>query len=217
MLLGTNLTSKQIQIVSDVKPNLVVLDSCFETMDVNFVVMNNLIGAYQAAQHLINLGHKDIGYVESDTRMCNFDMRKKGFFQTINEANLTVSKDNFFQLSPTVISTQEDFKEKIEKRMGHLPTALFCECDYIAISVIKTFLELGIKIPEDISIVGFDNIFESQVIIPELTTINVKKDKIALLAVEKLIRMIDKNETDKIKLFVDTELTDRSSCRIHPQ
>jgi len=213
LLLGTNLTPEQINIVSSVQPNLVVLDTCFETLDVNFVVMNNIYGAYQAGKYLIELGHKNIGYVESTTRMYNFDMRRKGFLQALKESDLKIAEHNYFSISPTVITSQEEFKIKIKNQLNKLPSALFCEADYMAISVIKSLSELGIQVPNDISIIGFDNIFESQVITPELTTINVKKDRIALLAVEKLIREIDNNENDKIKLFVDTDLIERNSCK----
>ncbi|MGN7940329.1 LacI family DNA-binding transcriptional regulator [Virgibacillus sp. 6R] len=213
LLLGTNLTPEQINIVSSVQPNLVVLDTCFETLDVNFVVMNNIYGAYQAGKYLIELGHKNIGYVESTTRMYNFDMRRKGFLQALEENDLKIAEHNYFSISPTVITSQEEFKIKIKNQINKLPSALFCEADYMAISVIKSLSELGIQVPNDISIIGFDNIFESQVITPELTTINVKKDRIALLAVEKLIREIDNNENDKIKLFVDTDLIERNSCK----
>ncbi|QIZ07552.1 LacI family transcriptional regulator [Priestia megaterium] len=215
LLLGTNLTPEQINLVADIQPNIVVLDTCFETLDVNFVVMNNVYGAYQAGQYLMELEHQQIGYVGSNTRMYNFDMRKKGFLQALAENGLKIAESNYFSLSPTVISSQDAFKEKINKRMGQLPTALFCEADYMAISVIKSLTELGIKVPEDISVIGFDNIFESQVITPELTTIHVKKDKIALLSVEKLIRQIENNDSDKIKLFVDTELIERNSCAVN--
>lgn len=215
LLLGTNLTPEQINLVADIQPNIVVLDTCFETLDVNFVVMNNVYGAYQAGQYLMELEHQQIGYVGSNTRMYNFDMRKKGFLQALTENGLKIAESNYFSLSPTVISSQDAFKEKINKRMGQLPTALFCEADYMAISVIKSLTELGIKVPEDISVIGFDNIFESQVITPELTTIHVKKDKIALLSVEKLIRQIENNDSDKIKLFVDTELIERNSCAVN--
>ncbi len=213
LLLGTNLTPEQINIVSSIQPNLVVLDTCFETLDVNFVVMNNIYGAYQAGKYLIELGHKNIGYVESTTRMYNFDMRRKGFLQALEESDLKIAEHNYFSISPTVITSQEEFKIKIKNQINKLPSALFCEADYMAISVIKSLSELGIQVPNDISIIGFDNIFESQVITPELTTINVKKDRIALLAVEKLIREIDNNENDKIKLFVDTDLIERNSCK----
>ncbi len=212
LLLGTNLSPEQINIVANIQPQLVVLDTCFETLNLNFVVMNNVYGAYQAGKYLMNQGHTYFGYVESNTRMYNFDMRKKGFLQAISENGLSIAAKDVFSLSPTIISSQEDFKEKINKRMDQLPTAIFCEADYMAISVIKSLTELGIKVPEDVSIIGFDNIFESQVITPELTTIHVKKDKIALLAVEKLIRQIDQGDDDKIKLLVDTELVERKSC-----
>jgi DNA-binding LacI/PurR family transcriptional regulator len=215
LLLGTNLTPEQINLVAEIQPNIVVLDTCFETLDVNFVVMNNVYGAYQAGQYLMELEHQQIGYVGSNTRMYNFDMRKKGFLQALTENGLKIAESNYFSLSPTVISSQDAFKEKINKRMGQLPTALFCEADYMAISVIKSLTELGIKVPEDISVIGFDNIFESQVITPELTTIHVKKDKIALLSVEKIIRQIENNDSDKIKLFVDTELIERNSCAVN--
>ena len=213
LLLGTNLTPEQIKLVSSIQTNLVVLDTNFDTLDVNFVVMNNVYGAYQAGKYLVELGHQNIGYVESQTRMYNFDMRKKGFLQAMSDNHLKITDNNFFSVSPTVISSQEVFKDKLKNRLHNLPTALFCEADYMAISTIKSLTELGLKVPEDISIIGFDNIFESQVITPELTTIHVKKDKIAILAIEKLIKEIDHNDTDKLKMFVDTDLIIRKSCK----
>ncbi|MEH7416260.1 LacI family DNA-binding transcriptional regulator [Neobacillus drentensis] len=212
LLLGTNLTPEQINLVASVQPNIVVLDTCFETMDVSFVVMNNVYGAYQAGQYLMELGHQQIGYVGSNTRMYNFDMRKKGFLQALSENGLKIAETNFFSVSPTVISSQDAFKEKIKERLNQMPSALFCEADYMAISVIKSLTELGVRVPDDVSVIGFDDIFESQVITPELTTIHVKKDRIALQAVEKLIKQIENNDSDKIKLFVDTELIERKSC-----
>lgn len=212
LLLGTNLTPDQINVVADIQPNLVVLDTCFDTLDINFVVMNNVFGAYQAGKYLINLGHKNIGYVESNIRMYNFNMRKRGFIEALTEENLRVEDHNYFSISPTIIASQDVFTDKIKNNLKNLPTALFCETDYMAISIIKSFMELGIKVPDDISVIGFDNILESRVITPELTTVHVKKDKIALLAVEKLIRIIEKDDTDKIKLLVDTELIVRNSC-----
>ncbi|WP_299095057.1 LacI family DNA-binding transcriptional regulator [uncultured Metabacillus sp.] len=211
LLLGTNLTPEQISIVSTIQRNLVVLDTCFETLNTNFVVMNNVHGAYLAGNHLIELGHSEIGYIESNSRMYNFAMRKKGFLQSLSEHGLTIKKENVFSLSPTMISSQDGFIEKIRKQSYSLPTALFCEADYMAISVIKSLSELGIRVPDDISIIGFDNIFESQVITPELTTIHVKKDRMAAMAVEKLINQIENNDLDRISMFIDTELVVRKS------
>lgn len=214
LLLGTNLTPEHIQMIQRTQSNLVVLDTCFETLNVNFVVMNNILGSYQAGKYLIESGHKHIGYVESLTRMYNFDMRKRGFMQVLDENKIALDQNNIYQLSPTIISSQETFIEKIIKNKDNLPTAIFCEADYMAISVIKSLHELNIKVPEEVSVIGFDNIFESQVITPELTTVNVKKDKIASLAIEKIIKDIENtDESDKMKAFVDTEMIVRNSCK----
>jgi len=213
LLLGTNLTAEQIQVFAKIQPNLVVLDTCFETMNVNFIVMNNVYGAYQAGQYLIDLGHKEIGYVGSNLRIYNFDMRKKGFLQAMEENGIIINEEKIYSVSPTIITSQEEFKSQIKNKKEQLPTALFCEADYMAISVIKSLTELGIRVPEDISVIGFDDIFESRVITPELTTIHVKKDKIAFLAVENLIKQIESKETTKIKILVDTDFVERKSCK----
>ncbi|GLI84686.1 LacI family transcriptional regulator [Rossellomorea marisflavi] len=211
LLLGTNMTEQQIKVVARIQPNLVVLDTFFETLNVNSVVMNNVLGAYQAVEHLLQSGHKRIGYAASTARMYNFDMRQKGFEKHLHEHGLTVDPNHIFNLSPTDVGTQVDVKQSLQNLKGDLPSAIFCECDYMAISMIKTLNELNIRVPEDISVVGFDNILESRIINPELTTIHVKKDRIASLAVEKLIREIDHDEREKMKVFIDTELVVRRS------
>ncbi|MCP3763704.1 LacI family DNA-binding transcriptional regulator [Domibacillus sp. A3M-37] len=213
LLLGTNLTAEQIKLVANIHPNLVVLDTCYGMLDVNFVVMNNMHGAYKAGEYLIEQGHTRIGYCSSESRMYNFDMRKKGFFTAMDEHQISVADEHIFVMSPTLIQSTPEFQTQIQELKENLPTALFCECDYMAISVIKSLTELGLRVPHDISVIGFDNILESQVITPELTTIHVKKDRIALLAVEKLLREINQFETDKLKIFVDTELIERKSCQ----
>jgi DNA-binding LacI/PurR family transcriptional regulator len=216
LLLGTNLNKEQILQVAQIEPHLVVLDTCFEMLDVNFIVMNNAMGAYQAGIHLVGLGHSDIGYVQSNSRMYNFDSRKKGFMSALNEVNLSVPEENLFSISPTMLASQEDFKDQLlqhKKTVGHLPTALFCECDYIAISVNKSLAELGIRVPEDISLIGFDNISETRIVTPELTTIHVDKERMASIAVKKLIDMIENKDTVTLKSFVDTTFIERNSCQ----
>lgn len=130
----------------------------------------------------------------------------------MEEYKLTVDKAHYFEVSPTVVTAQHEFMFKITELKDDLPTALFCECDYIAISVIKALNELGIRVPQDISIVGFDNIQESTIITPELTTVHVEKGTIAELAVSKLVDMIEHGDMVKIKSLIDTQLVIRKSC-----
>lgn len=213
ILLGTNLSQEHIRLIAKKQPNLVVLDTCYETLNINFIVMNNVMGAYQAGRYLLDLGHRRIGYVQSNSRMYNFDSRKKGFLQALEEEQLTLNDALTFSVPPTIVASQDEFKQWIIQLNDRLPTALFCECDYIAISVIKSLLELGIRVPEQVSVIGFDNIQESTIITPELTTVHVEKAKIAELAVLKLLDMIEHGDTVKMKSFIDTQLVLRHSCK----
>ncbi|MBU9711229.1 LacI family DNA-binding transcriptional regulator [Evansella tamaricis] len=213
ILLGTNLKSEQIQSISENHPNVVVIDTCFETLNIDFVVMNNVMGAFEAGTYLIEQGHTKVAYAQSNTRMYNFEKRKEGFFQAMKTAEISIPASNIYTLSPTEVSSQDIFKLGISNDLTNLPTVIFCECDYIAISVIKSLAELGINVPEDISVIGFDNIWEAQIINPELTTVHVKKDRIASIAVEKVIQNISNPENERIKMLVDTKIIERSSCQ----
>lgn len=216
ILLGTNLNKKQIEEVIGIHTNLVVLDTYVDELKVDFVVMNNIMGAYQASTYLVEQGHQHIGYVQSDFRMHNFESRKRGFCKAQKELEFQSSEKDIFIMSPTILSAQEKFQQQIKEKIAQnesLPTALFCENDYLAISVIKSLNELGIKVPEDISVVGFDNIQESVIISPELTTVHVDKEMMASQAVEQVIRLIENKDRIGLKTIVDTKLIERKSVK----
>ncbi|ULO06187.1 LacI family DNA-binding transcriptional regulator [Paenibacillus sp. 19GGS1-52] len=215
ILLGTNLSREQIATIAARMPNLVVLDTLYETLPIHFVEINNVMGAHQAATHLHDIGHREIGYVASSVRIHNFDSRKRGFKRTLKDLNVDLPDSRVFTVSPTVLSVQESFKEQLsvyKQATGGYPTALFCENDYIAISVMKTLAELGLNVPEDVSVIGFDNIRESIVVSPELTTIHVEKELLARTAVDLLVDSISENSRTSVKTVVDTVFTERLSC-----
>ncbi len=216
ILLGTNLSRQQIVSIAEQLPHLVVLDTCFETLPIPFVEINNVMGAYQAGAYLYEIGHREIGYVASNVRMHNFDSRKRGFMSALQDRELTIPDNRIFSVAPTILSSQESMREQFQlylQNNGHLPTALFCECDYIAISTMKTLNDMGFRVPEDVSVIGFDNITESMVISPELTTIHVEKEKMAQVAVDLLIELIDEGLNMTTKTTIDTKFIERLSCR----
>lgn len=211
ILLGTNLTKRQIEEIMNIQTNLVVLDNYVDELNVDFVVMNNKMGVYQASSYLVSQGHCHIGYVQSDFRMHNFDSRKQGFYQAQKDLGFRSDDNDLFTLTE-----QEEFQQQMQERMRSdiaLPTALFCENDYVAISVIKALAEVGIRVPDDISIVGFDNISEAVIVTPELTTIHVEKEMMAIQAVDQVIRIINNKDSIRLKTIVDTKLTIRKSCK----
>lgn len=216
ILLGTNLSRQQISQIADQFPQLVVLDTCYETLPIPFVEINNVMGAYQAGSYLYEIGHREIGYVASNDRIHNFNARKQGFMSALQDRELTIPHNRIFSVAPSILSSQQSMKQQFQLYLqanGHLPTAIFCECDYIAISAIKTLNELGIRVPEDVSVIGFDNITESLVISPELTTIHVEKEKLAHVAVDLLIERIEQGIDITSKTTIDTKFIERLSCR----
>ena len=213
ILLGTSLSAAQIKFVASQIPNLVVLDTLYDYLDVDFIVMNNSMGGYKACSYLIELGHKNIGYAQSKTRIVNFDLRKRGFLNALEENNIVLSNTNRFVVENETNTAKNMFKELISTRKDPLPTAIFCESDYIAIGIIKALDELGIGVPRDISIIGFDDVPEGIIISPELSTIRVDRNKIGSLAVKRLISLIrKKKDAPSIKQVIDTFLVERRSC-----
>lgn len=215
ILLGTNLDREQIAAVAARLPaSLVVLDTCCDTLPLHFVEINNIMGAYQAGIHLCELGHERIGYIASNVRIHNFDERMTGFRTALREKGRALDERLVFSVAPTILSSQDALKDQLQAFLaaGHqLPTAFFCECDYIAISAIKTLTELGYRIPDDVSVVGFDNISEAIIVSPELTTVHVDKERLARLAVDLAIESIHSEHRVKSKIKVDTEFVARLS------
>ena len=217
IVLGTNLNKEHLEQVADrLSAPLVVLDTCFETLPIPFIQINNIMGGYQAGTHLCGLGHRDIGYIASDIRIRNFDDRRIGFLQALREAGVELDAENEFSVAPTILSSQDALKKQLAAHLDKgrsLPTALFCECDYIAISAIKSLGELGYRVPEDVSVVGFDNISEALIVSPELTTVHVEKERMAHLAVDILMESIESGSAVTSKIMVDTHFIERLSSR----
>jgi len=213
ILLGTNLRVPEMRAIGEGRPKLVVVDAFDEVLPLNMVVMNNRQGANLAAQHLLALGHRRVGYGRCATRVLNFEAREKGFLDVLASQDLAVDAADFFALPASIEGAQKAFSAAIEGRRKDLPTAIFCESDYLAVGVVRALANAGVAVPEQISVVGFDNIPESSLVTPELTTVHVAKDQIAHTAVERLLELMDEDEKDHsaVKQIIDTRLVERAS------
>lgn len=212
ILLGTNLSSEQIKEIQEVYQKIVILDTHFPELSSNFVSINNYLGGYQAADYLLNLGHSRIGYVMGIPRIQNFNERKDGFFKRLKEDNIILPENYLFQLPAMEINDGQIIQQNFES-LSEKPTAFFCENDYMAISLIKLFKRLSLDVPKDISVLGFDNISESKVVSPELTTMQVKKRNIAKQTLELLFPQIENTSLYGTRhIQVNTDLIERESC-----
>lgn len=212
LLLATNLTSAHIASIAETFDNLVVLDTQSNDINCNTITMNNFLGAYDATNYLLNTGHREIGYIKGTPRINNFYDRRRGFKYALSKREINAKELPVFYLPGMKI---EIIENKLQQFLDFVDSvsAIFCEDDYIAISTIKTLNKYGIKVPEDVSVVGFDDISESRVLSPELTTIHVPIIEIAKEAIQLIENGFHSKNQIKKQILINTELIVRDSVK----
>ncbi|MEM8858203.1 MAG: LacI family DNA-binding transcriptional regulator [Chloroflexota bacterium] len=175
----------------------------------NIIRTSNKRGAKEAAEHLLGLGHTKIGLIMGTPSVQSGRERVEGFLQALSEKGLE---------HPESYRKQGDFDTPSGKagalellQMDDRPTAIFALNDAMAIGVYEAAEELGIRIPEELSVIGFDDIPEAKYIRPQLTTVRQPQRDIGREATRLLIDLIE-NERDTLKtITLNTELIVRDS------
>lgn len=213
ILLGTEMTAEDVKHFQRLPLPLVLLDTYFETVTCDYVLINNVQGAYLAASHLIHKTKKQPGYLRSSYPIGNFAERNSGFFKAVRSYGMSSSKSIVHMLTPSIDGAYADMKEILENK-EELAPCYFADNDLIAVGAMKALKEYGYKIPEDIAIVGFDNIPLSKLIEPPLSTINVPKQYMGEMAVKRLLTLLNEKGTQPVKVEISTQLIERESvCR----
>jgi len=212
ILLGTEMEESDFEKFTSIDIPVLLLDSYFLNINSNYVVIDNISGVYKATKHLLDHGHRKIGYLKSSVTIQNFKERYEGYTKALFEAGLTPDPSFTIRLLSTMDGAYEDMKRVLSGKL-RLPTAFVADNDIIAFGAIKALKESGIKIPDDVSIVGFDDMPFCTIIEPKLTTINVDKNALGQLAVESLIRMIDENKKIFFKTALGVTLVQRDSVK----
>lgn len=210
LLLATEMGERDILYFTKLNIPIVFLDSYFDDLNMDTVVINNVQAARTAANYLLNNGHSKIGYLHSSVYINNFRERMDGFRKALGFAGIENRDEFVFTVEPTIEGAYRDIKALLEIKTP-MPTAFFADNDIIAISCIKAFKEYGYKIPKDISIIGFDGIPYGEISDPPLTTMHVPKHRLAMLAVDRLVSKINGNTDEIIKIEVSANLIERNS------
>lgn len=208
ILLGTEMNPEDLVPFMELPVPLVVLDTYFETTPCNYVLINNVQGAFLATNYLIRKCKNQPGYLRSSYPISNFAERANGFFKAVRSAGMHTSGSITHSLSPSAEGAYADMKEII-LRKEKLATCYFADNDLIAVGAMKALKEFGFKIPEDVAIVGFDNLPISSIIEPGLTTINVPKQYMGQVAVQRILTLINKPKVPPLKIDVSTTLIKR--------
>lgn len=210
ILLGTEITPSVCKEFLQLSVPVVLLDSYFDSVDCSSVLINNAQGAYLATNYLIDRTGKQPGHLCSSYKIGNFTQRQRGFHQAIREHGMSVGKSISHELSPSIEGAFSDMLEVIDSG-DELAKCYFADNDLIAIGVIKAFKLRGYKVPEDVAIVGFDNISEGRVIDPSLTTIDIPRKFMGQTVAGQLIRQLSTPVPHTVKIEISTAVVKRFS------
>lgn len=190
-----------------------IVNSC-ESLGVKgipFVTIDNVAAAFDAIQHLIGLGHKDIAIITGDMESPSSKLRIKGVQKAFTQAGITFQED---LVKYGVYTVEEGEKLTFELlKNDKKPSAIFCFSDEIAIGCCAALRSSGFDIPQDISVIGFDNIPFSKYLYPPLTTIGQPTKQIGEHCITLLIDIIDGNRPQKDRVTLPHELIIRESTR----
>ena len=183
-----------------------------ENYSTNIVDIDNVKAAYDAVTYLINLGHKKIAHLAGPLYSDHRQKRLEGYKQALIDNNISINKDYIVSIEPFTPNGYKAGTELFADNFEH-PSAVFCYNDLVAIGLINALSDLNIKVPEEVSVIGFDNIDFSEFVKIPLTTIQMPAYEIGYTAATLLIKQITESST-KLgeRKVVKHRLIERSSC-----
>jgi len=213
IVLCTELDEADVVDLEKIPCPVVILDRKFEC-NVDTILMNNEKACKQAVLYLVNKGHVDIGYLKSSRSIYNFESRFKSFREAIAMHQLPLKSNHIFELLPTMEGAYEDMLRLLEKQdKKDLPTAFIADNDIIALGAMNAMKQVGIKIPEEVSLIGIDDMPFCTIMSPQLTTVKVYKKEIGRQAVKMVVEKIKKESEFSRTVLVDTILIERESVK----
>jgi DNA-binding LacI/PurR family transcriptional regulator len=170
---------------------VVAIDSFPVVEGVGLLQMDNVRGGHLAAEHLLDLGHERLGVVVAGEDRPSIARRVEGFFAACEQRGLHLSRAKVVATTPKLsFSCGEEAASRLLARK-HRPTALFCANDEMAAGALRAARSLGLRVPQDLSVVGFDDIVMSAYTDPPLTTVGGDKERLGGRAMARLLDVIE--------------------------
>ena len=214
VLLATELGEKEFELLKGSAAHVVVLDGWSDRQYFDTVVISNADSALRAVNHLIEKGHRKIYYLAGESRIQNFRARERGYHQAMAEADIDKSMSGVVTLGTTLETAYEDMAAWLDKTPREdLPTAFFADNDVLAVGAMRALSEHGLKVPRDVSIIGFDDLALGSFSNPPLTTVHVLKHEVGEIAVRRLLGNINDPKSYTCKTVVNTYFVERQSVR----
>lgn len=196
---------------------VILIDRDFDSKNIlGKVLVNNKDGALQAVCHMVEKGYRKIAYLSGSLKTQTAMDRLEGYKEALREKNLPVVEELIKYGEYRVEWGRKGIEELLTEKQDF--DAVFCGNDLIAIGAMKELLKHGYRVPEDKGVMGFDDIYMSQMVEPELTTVKQPNYEMGYQAVDLLIRHLKEKKTAKTPgekktsmVMLNTEITERKS------
>lgn len=208
LLLGALMNEEMVTELRDLGHPIILVNSTCD--GVSCVIADNQKGVFWAVEHLIRLGHRKIGIIKGLENVTTGADRAIGFNKAMQQHGLPIKPEwiayGTFSEDSGYVCMQQILAQR------QLPSAMFISNDWMAIGALRAVRQHGLRVPQDIAIIGADDIKLDVYIDPPLTTIKQDMYEIGALAASELIAMIQKDKIEIINKIVPTELIVRKSC-----
>lgn len=205
-----NFLSKHILQLKDFNIPLVSIDLDLGN-DVYSVNVGNLEGSFIATEHMIKNGHRNIAFIGGEGTQGSRNLRLDGYLKALRQYDIPVNYD-LIKIGNYQMETGYLYAKLLIEN-GKKFSAIVCGNDLIAFGAMNAIKDKGLKVPRDVSLIGYDDIFLTTIMDPRLTSIKQPLSEISSYAVEVLVKLINKEEVEEKVKYVTPKLVERESVR----
>ncbi|MBI5301060.1 MAG: LacI family DNA-binding transcriptional regulator [Chloroflexi bacterium] len=214
LMLGTGDLDSPVNLLKKEKIPFIVLNKHPKHANVAYVVSDHVKGAYDAVEHLIKLGHQRIAYIGREDDPETSGDRFAGYCQALQGHGIPLDNSLVAYGSSQAMSASRAMKELLERSLH--PTGVFTYSDGMAIEALHAISECGLVVPNDISLIGFDDLRASSVALPPLTTVRQHLTELGRQAIEALLQQLEDKPQLPIQRTIPVELIVRQSTASPP-
>lgn len=183
----------------------------YDVEKISHVDNDNFSAAKEVTEYLLQLGHTKIGFVGGNTSLMVTLDRQQGYETALKEAGIPICEEYIVHEDFLIEGGKQAIAELLS--LKETPTALVVVDDLMAFGIINTLEEMGLRVPDDISIVGFNNLLLSEISQPPLTTVNINIFDLGYHAAKNLIEIINNPDEPAKRIIVPYQMTVRGSCK----
>ena len=210
IFLGTEYSHAALPEFKEFLIPIVVVDNPIFESRINSIYPDDYVGIDETIKYLKENGHSDIGFITIEGTFGELYNREQIFRRVMANNGLQVNEDHVLHLEPVMSSARNQIQQYIRTET-HLPTAFLAVNDIIAATVMASLAGNGIKVPEDISIIGYDDSSLCELTAPNLSSIRSDVAAMGEYAVRRLVQLIENGNEPYMKVMLATRLVTRGS------